>query len=380
METTGMRIGFDAKRAFFNQRGLGNYSRNTLLGLSTFFPENKYLLFSPKPCRPSLLFQPPANCAMTGPSAMLCRKFPSLWRSLGMGTSIRKYHLDLFHGLSNELPLNIRAAKTPVVVTIHDLIQCRYPQMYHWDERLTYNFKYRRSAENADLVIATSQQTKEDLIRFWKIPENKIRVVYQGCSPDYEISPPESLKQEIITKYGLPEHFLLSVGAIETRKNLLLVLQALAFGKIDIPLVICGVKTDYYHEVIHFATRHKISHQLIYLHSLPNQDLTVIYHLAEALVYPSRFEGFGIPVLEGMTSGIPVITSTQSCLPEIGGDACIYVDPDDTEAMIQAIHTVLNNQPERKRMITAGKIRSENFKPEVTTKALMNVYQEILNL
>ncbi len=372
----GIRIGFDAKRAYFNRRGLGNYARNLLQGLFTHHPEAEYLLFSPPP--KESLFEPEGNFLRISPSGIWSRRFPSAWRSLWMGREIKKHPVRIFHGLSNELPLDIDHARALTAVTVHDLIQCRYPKLYHWDERILYNLKYKQSARKADCVIATSRQTLEDLVQFWKIPAEKIRIVYQSCDPTFSQLPSPGRIPEIANQYRLPEQFLLSVGAIEERKNLLQVLQALEFGKIDIPLVVCGAKTAYYQTLQQFLSRHALQSRVFFLHSVSNQDLPVIYRLASGLVYPSRFEGFGIPVLEGMTSGIPVITSTRSCLPEIGGNACLYIDPDDTEAMIHAIRSILENEDLRKNMIREGFLRAMDFSMESTTGSLMNVYREML--
>jgi len=157
-----MRIGFDAKRAFFNRSGLGNYSRNILLSLNRFYPDNQYFLFTPP--NDGQLFSEEALTEISpqGLSAIL----PFLWRYKGLGKTAEKYHLDIFHGLSNELPRDVRHAKAKSVVTVHDTIFMRFPQWYKWHDRWLYEQKTAFACENSDVVIAVSEQTKEDLMRF----------------------------------------------------------------------------------------------------------------------------------------------------------------------------------------------------------------------
>lgn len=178
-----MKIGFDAKRAFYNTRGLGNYSRDTIRILSDKKPDNEYFLFTPKTANKIEFPFSSNNCRIIEPSAFLYKKFSSLWRTRFECTDIKRLKLDIFHGLSHELPIGIEKTKAHSVVTMHDIIFLTFPHLYTWIDRQLYIKKYLSSCWAADKIIAISEQTKADLIEFTNISEEKITVVYQGCNP-----------------------------------------------------------------------------------------------------------------------------------------------------------------------------------------------------
>jgi len=237
--------------------------------------------------------------------------------------------------------------------------------------------KARFSCNNADRVIAISEQTRDDIIEYFGTPSTKIDVVYQGCDPDfYEMrSAPE--QQRLRGMYDLPASYLLYVGTIEPRKNLLQVIKALYKGKLDIPLVVVGRATPYINEVHEYIGEHSIGN-IIFLKDVPNQDLPGIYQMAEVFIYPSRFEGFGIPILEALFSRTPVITSSGSCFDEAGGKASIYIDPDNTDEMIYAIRHILDDEKLRLEMQEKGYQHALQFKDEIIADNLMEVYKKVL--
>ena len=186
-----MRIGFDAKRAAQNRTGLGNYSRFVIRGLMESFPDNQYVAYIPNERRMQYFDEIPSRdkIKVCLPVAKVWRRLRSLWRVFGITDDIRKDGIDIFHGLSNELPLNIRKAGCKSVVTIHDLIFLHYPKYYHFIDRKIYNYKFRRACANADRVIAVSDFTKKEIVRYYGIGESKIDVVYQGCDPVFASCP-----------------------------------------------------------------------------------------------------------------------------------------------------------------------------------------------
>lgn len=371
-----MRIGFDAKRLFFNRSGLGNYSRSTVKLLSEHFKENKYLLFTPKHGNREG-FSLEDNMQVVMPSGIYS-VVPSLWRSYAMASSLRREKLDIYHGLSNELPYDIRAARCRSIVTMHDLIFVRYPELYKPADVALYKQKYGRSCRKADKIIAISQQTRDDLVELWGIPEQKIEVVYQGCNPIFYQEATPQTKAAVRTKYSLPERYILSVGSIEERKNLLLTVQAMAMGKIDIDLVACGKHTPYADRVMNYAQQAGIAHRVHMLHNVNFEDLPAIYQMGCVMVYASIFEGFGIPILEGFNSGVPVITSQGGVFPETGGDAAMYVDPQSVDSMINAIRTVTENSALREEMITKGYAYRERFREHHIAENMMRVYRDVM--
>jgi glycosyltransferase involved in cell wall biosynthesis len=309
----------------------------------------------------------------------------SLWRVWGVTADLTEDGVQLFHGLSNELPLNIHKAKgVKSVVTIHDLIFMRYPQYYNPIDRWIYRYKFRRACELADCVIAVSECTKRDIMRFFGTPEDKIAVVYQGCDERFRQPVTDNIIKEVRARYQLPEHFILYVGTIEERKNLLLLAQALEIlgrertRESDLHVVAVGRRTPYAERIDAFIAAHHLTSRFRMISNVTYADLPAFYQLAEVFVYPSRFEGFGIPILEALCSGTPAIGCTGSCLEEAGGTSSLYVHPDDASALAAAIDRVLTDKTLRDKMIADGHRWAEHFKAETLTQQLMNVYRCVL--
>jgi glycosyltransferase involved in cell wall biosynthesis len=372
-----VKIGFDAKRAVRNHTGLGNYSRYVIEILSKYYPDNQYILFAPEQRQNSRLktILLRTNISFVFPDG-ISRMFSSLWRISGIKKDIRKNNVVIYHGLSNELPIGInRTGGVTSVVTIHDLIFLRYPEYYKPIDRAIYRFKFGLACRNADKIIAVSECTKRDIVSFFRIPEEKITVVYQGCHPAYGAEVSEERKTAVIGKYGLPPRFLLNVGSIESRKNLRLAVKALKNIPDDIHLVAVGKATPYQREVEMYAVKSGLRQRLHLLNSVTFEELPVIYRLASVFVYPSFFEGFGIPVIEALSSGVPVIAATGSCLEEAGGPGSIYVNPNDETELSKQIMTVLTDRELTETMIESGKEYVKRFSEKTIASAIMNVYE-----
>ena len=385
-----MRIGFDAKRAAQNATGLGNYSRFVIRILNNFFPDDEQVLYVPNPKKTQHLDKVTANGNdndINGKNVTKIR-FPqriwkrlrSLWRVWGITSDLKRDRIDIFHGLSNELPLNIRKAKCRSVVTIHDLIFLHYPKYYHWIDRKIYDFKFRRACSNADRVIAVSEFTKREIMEYYGTPEAKIDVVYQGCDSVFWAAVHRELLSLAARRYSLPQQFILYVGSIEERKNLMLVAKAIASrpSAFSHKIVAVGKRTPYVDEIRDYLEANGIADRMLFFHKVPFADLPSFYRLADAFVYPSRIEGFGIPMLEAISSGLPAIGCTGSCLEEAGGPHCIYVDPDDAQAMSAALCRVVSDKELRETMIREGYKYARNFTDEVLAGKVHETYSSIL--
>lgn len=364
-----MKIAFDAKRFFHNTSGLGNYSRDLVRILAKYFPENEYILLNKNKSErgSDILENPGVYFVETSKGTMS--------RQLKMGKDAQKLNADIFHGLSGELPLKWDKKPIKKIVTIHDLIFVRYPQYYSFFDRKIHFWKFRKAANSADKIIAISEQTKRDIIQFLKIPESKIEVIYQGCHKAFKEQQSEEFIQKTKKKYSLPEKFILNVGTIEDRKNLLNIVKALK--DTNIPLVVVGKKTKYFRKVEQFVLQHKISVQ--FLEGVSMDELAVIYKLADIFVYPSFFEGFGIPVIEALFSKTVVITSNTSCLPEAGGPDSVYVDPKNHLDIQSKIKFLWDNESERKRRADKGFEFVQKFSDEPIAHDLMNLYRKIIS-
>jgi glycosyltransferase involved in cell wall biosynthesis len=369
-----MKIGFDAKRTFFNRAGLGNYSRNVLNALSLYYPQHQYYLYSPR--NKQQLYYPGSNQQVILPQNGW-RKFPSLWRSFKIASLTKKHKLDIYHGLSHELPTGIQHKSCKTVVTIHDLIFIRYPEFYRFIDRQIYFRKFKQACRNADKVIAISEQTKSDIQEFFHIEESKIEVIYQPIHQRFFNPILEDDAQMVRCKYQLPIDFILSVGTIERRKNLLSILEAMVTENLDYPLLVIGRPTSYINDVKAYIAKHP-NLKVIFLHDIADDELNAIYRMAKILIYPSVFEGFGLPVAEALACGTPVITSNISSMPEAGGDAAILIQPDSAEEIGLAMRHLLSDNDFYQRKVEESKIQAQQFTPAKAAKQLIQLYKSIL--
>ncbi len=372
-----MRIGYDAKRAFNNYSGLGNYSRYIISNICRFYPENDYFLYTPSITDPNL-FHEPEGTTIKLPKTAIGKYSRSYWRSFRLTHWLGDDAVDIFHGLSNEIPYGIHRTMIRSVITIHDLIFLEHPELYKPFDRYLYKKKVQYGARNVNRIIAVSEQTKQDIIRFLNVDKSRIRVVYQGCHRQfYNRVSPEAL-QYTRHQFALPGKYLLYVGTIEERKNLLKIVEALHQGEIDIPLVVVGRKTAYFNQVKSYIEKNRMKH-IHFLDQVQVSDLPAIYQGASGFIYPSSYEGFGIPILEALNSGIPVITSSGGCLEETAGKGGLLINPNDREQMIDAIRQVLEDSDLRDRLVREGGAHAIKFREEQTIPALYKVYLECMH-
>jgi glycosyltransferase involved in cell wall biosynthesis len=373
-----MRIGFDAKRAFYNRSGLGNYSRDTIRSLHQLFPEHEYFQYTPGITNSPAWQSSNQNLHICTPSSFYSKMGKAFWRSFMLNGQLKTDRIEVFHGLSNELPNNIKKSGIKSVVTIHDLIFMRHPEWYKPVDRMIYRKKFFYSSHIADRVVAVSQQTKSDLISFFGIEEQKIQVIYQGCDAAFKTTADAKEKQLIHDKWNLPAEYVLYVGMVEERKNLLNIVKAIHQAKIMIPLIVIGRQTTYAGKVHDYIRAQAMKH-IYFLDEVPVTDLPGIYQMASVFIYPSLFEGFGIPVLEALYSGVPVITSKGGCFSEVGGEKSIYIDPVNLEEIGSALKKVLSDSKQREDMKNAGYSHAQQFSGENNAKQLMTLYTELTN-
>ena len=376
-----MNIGFDGKRAFHNFRGLGNYSRNLIQGLSKTYPENRYFAFTPKFTDPRALAwqKNVAEIEIIQPQGFLLKNIPALWRSQYMVKDLLVNNIDLYHGLHHELPVGISESGIKSIVTVHDVLFLRFPQFHSKINRIIYKRKLELSCKAADVVIAISEQTKQDLIDFLQVPAEKIRVVYQSCELGFFDVILDEQISETKKKYKLPEKYLLYVGALTPSKNLENLLQA--YNKIqneqpDVHLVLAGIG-GLEQTLKQQSADWGIANKVHFPGFIDNTDLPALFKGATIFVFPSLFEGFGIPIIEALASGVPVITSTDSCFAEAGGPDSRYVNPQDVEALFVEMKKLLNSAGLREEMISRGKEYVKQFHPLETTQNMMSFYEEL---
>jgi glycosyltransferase involved in cell wall biosynthesis len=352
-------------------QGLGTTAVFVIEALAS--SDHSCFLYSPK--KPSADIPMPSNVIFRHPRP---GQWGGFWRSRGILEDLMRDRIDLFHGLSNELPVGIKSSKIKSVVTIHDLIFLRYPQYYPWVDRAIYKLKFRYACQHADRIIAISEQTKKDIISFFGIPESRIEVVYQDCNNLFKKQYESHQKMAVKARYNLPGEYLLNVGTIEDRKNLLLVVQALRALPPEISLVVVGKDTPYARLVKKYVQEQNLSERVHFLKNVAYTDLPLIYQQARIFVYPSRFEGFGIPIIEALHSGVPVIAATGSCLEEAGGPGSIYIDPDNVNGLTDIIRMLWTDESQRSGMIISGMEHVRQFSSERIARRLTDIYTQVL--
>lgn len=370
-----MKIGFDGKRITQNFTGLGNYCRYVLKVLAGNHPENQYQVFASKASPASEGLERFDSIEFKYPQKHFSGSY---WRSFGVVKNLKAEEIDLYHGLSNEIPFGLRKQGIPSVVSIHDLIFYRFPQYYPWFDRKIYEYKMRYAADHADKIIAISERTKADLINLFNVEQSRIEVIYQNCDPAFRNKITGTEKQRIRSVYNLPENFLLNVGTIETRKNVLLAVQAIQELDADIQLIIIGKDTPYSEKVRDYVSKHGLNNRVHFLKNVSFNDLPGIYQMADLFLFPSEYEGFGIPVVEALSSGVPVIAARGSCLEEAGGVGSIYINPKDSSELALQIKKILNDPEKRHNMIKAGLEHLEQFSDRKIAGQLTNLYQNII--
>ncbi len=381
-----MKIGYDAKRVFQNFTGLGNYSRTLLHTMAKYYPENDYYLFTPKLNDNTRVqeFLKTDKYIIHSPQKGF-KFFRSLWRSMGISFLLESGNIDIYHGLSHELPFFL-PKKIKTVVTIHDLIHLRYPSQYRWFDRQIFTLKSKYACKVADVIVAISEQTKRDIVAFYKIDERKIRVIYQSCHEQYyrdAINPVfENSKKDAINRVPtFPQRYILYVGTVNERKNALTLIQA--FEKIkdrtDADLLIIGGGSEYYSKVKAYVNENNLSSRIHLKPVVDFAEMPQIYRNAEIFAHPSVFEGFGIPIIEALYCGVPVVCSEGSCFPEAAGKYSKFVEPFNVDSWAETLLELLNNPSEQKKMREEGLKFVQKFNEDVIAKQWNVLYNSLLN-
>ena len=367
-----MRIGYDAKRLFHNASGLGNYSRDLLGILAKSIPENKHFLYNPKKATLNR-WKPLVNTFEKQPKG-IWQNLHAFWRQGPIVHQLKKDNIDLYHGLSGELP---KGLKTPSVVTVHDLIFYRYPKLYNPIDVYIHKRKVNHAVRAATKVVAISEQTKADIIQFTGISESKIEVIYQGCHPIFKNVLSEDDKNNIRKKYQLPEKFVLYVGTLEDRKNALSIAKALK--NTTQHMVFVGKVKSHGEKLKTYVADNKMQDRVAFIKNVSIEDLSGVYQCATVFCYPSFFEGFGIPIIEALYSGVPVITTKGGCFSEAGGPSSIYINPHsetELQTAVKSLYAESNNS--RKKRTESGLNYVQKFNDDLLAKQWNRLYKSLL--
>ncbi len=375
-----MRIGFDLRPFLKEETGVGIYFKNLLLSLSQIDQNNTYFLFSA-----SLKDRFPSS-KVPPFSEMRFKDFPLpvklmnfLWNKLTWPP------LDYFFGQSLDLthspsPL-ILPTRGKKVVTVHDLFFMDFPYLVNWETRRHFRRKIATSLLRADGIITVSQFTRNQLLAKVALDERKVRVIYHGLDPLFrsEISPEEINKAR--GKFSLPSIFILFVGGLEPRKNLLNLIQAIRIIHTKhekVPLVIAGPQGFHQKELERKIRENGLNTWVKMIGYVPVEELRMIYRLATVFAFPSFCEGFGLPLLEAMASGLPIAASRATAIPEIAQDAALYFNPEEPEDMADKLILIMKNKELSQSLKAKGKKRVMNFDWKVSAVETLRFYQAMV--
>jgi glycosyltransferase involved in cell wall biosynthesis len=375
-----MRIGINAHLLSsvptYRSAGVSHSIYHLISGLAAFDQQNEYVIFGNEAHLAPLLSH--ADNFEICPSPWPTNKPLSrvAFEQTMLSYLIKKYRLDFFHAPVNVLPL---VSSCPGVVTIHDLAFIRYPEYFIHAKRLYQQFFTARSAHKARLVIAVSEATKRDLIDYFHIDPDNILVCYNTVDPDFRpITDEASLAAFRLCRH-LPDRFLFYIGTLEPRKNLIMLVEAFEclhrVYQLPQRLVIAGAKGWLFDELFARVKDLGLEKDIIFPGFLPQEELLWWYNAADLFVYPSLYEGFGLPVVEALACGVPVVTSNISSLPEIGGDAVMVANPHDPRDFARKIYTVLTDTALATQLRHRGVSHAQKFSILSTTKQIMHAYE-----
>lgn len=373
-----MRIGIDATAIPPRRTGAGNYIFQLIKNLTTIDKKNSYIIFA-KPVHVAEWKIEQANFHFV--IAQLHNRAKRLaWEQTGLPILASRYKLDLLHSPHYTIPLSL-ACKS--VVTFHDMIFFLYPEMYGRFRQQFFTTMMRLSARRANAILTDSQSTADDLHQILGTPENKIFPVLLACDKNYQPVTDLTQVEQICASYGLPSNqYFLYVGVLEPRKNIPVLLQSLR-NLLDHgfkhSLVITGKKGWMFDEIFATVKRLQLDSHVIFTGYVPEEHLPYLYTGCTASIYPSLYEGFGMPVLEALACGSPVITSNISSMPEITADAALLVDPRSVDQLTAAMERMLSEGGLREKMKNQALARAAKFSWEKTAQETLEIYSSTVD-
>ncbi len=382
-----MRIGIDYTAAAHQRAGIGRYARGLVGALAELDADVQFVLLVAGRGAPHAPGESQQLDATVGDNFHIRdlplseRMWTIIWHRLRLPLPVDLFTgpVDVFHSPDYVLP-HVRRGKA--VVTIHDLSFLRYPEGAEPKLRRYLAKAVPRAVRRAELVLADSENTRNDIIELLGTSPEKVEVLYPGVDGSFRPVQDEGLLSRARAVYGLDFPFILTVGTLEPRKNHVLLLDAYAVLReiSDVPhkLAIAGGRGWLYEGVFRRVEELSLERDVIFLGFVPDEDLPAVYSLADIFVFPSLYEGFGLPTLEAMACGTPVVASRSSSLPEVVGDAGLMVPPDNPTALAGTIRKVLNDQDLRQDLIERGVSQAQKFTWRRTGRRLLALYRSLL--
>jgi glycosyltransferase involved in cell wall biosynthesis len=372
-----MRIGIDAHAIGSQTAGNETYIKNLVEALAAIDTENEYVLFFTRPEAADAWrgrFRNVRVCLVRPHTRYLRIPFSlplAAWRT----------GVDLLHVQYVAPPI----CPCPVVATIHDLSFEHLPQLYTPRERWLFKLAIGYTARRAARILTVSEYSARDLLATYRLPPERVVVTPEGVSALFAPVRDPARLQAVRRRYGIAREYILSVGSLQPRKNLVRLIRAYVNlrrrdEEWDHQLVIVGKKGWLYQDIFRAARQSPFGEDILFTGYVPEEDLPALYSGATVFVYPSLFEGFGLPVLEAMACGVPVITSNSSSLPEVVGEAALLVDPYDERALEVALQNVVWNAELRRELSERGMRRARHFSWTRTAELTLRVYEDVVRL
>ncbi len=366
-----MRIGIDARMLAYRRGGIASYISHLLPELAGIDSDTDYLILrsrmDPTEREAGGNFR---RAAVWTP----CHHRLERWT---LGIEVSRLWLDLLHS-PDFIPPAFGARR--FVVTIHDLNFLYYPQFLTRESRRYYNRQIEWAVRRADHILADSEATRTDLVTLLNVPPEKVTTVHLAADPAFRPLPAVQVAATL-SRYGLDRGYLLFVGTLEPRKNLPGLLMAyrilLDRKEADVPLVLVGGRGWLYEEIFAQVERLRLADRVRFLHNVPNEDLPALYNGAVLLAAPSFYEGFGLPPLEAMACGTPVVVSDRGSLPEVVGDAGVQVEPDEPERIAEGMAMVLRDPALGASLREAGLVQAARFTWQETARSTWEVYRRV---
>ncbi len=376
------RIGFDAVRALRNDTGLGNYARGVLRALHQVEPSLDLLLCTPRPPTAAYRALPGELDAgvLLPPRWARAALGRAMWRTWRLGRAAAARGVELYHGLTHEMPRDLPATGVPSVVTVHDVLYHSHPEFFPAADRRSYAWRYGWSIEHTDLIVAVSAATRDALLAAYPVPSSRIAVIPPPRDPRFAIPVPAAERLAVLARHGLPPRYLLSVGTLEERKNHAALVAAVA--RLDPgttpPLLLVGRDRGMARKLTFLASALHVAERVLIRTDVPAAHLPAVVQGAALFLFPSRAEGFGMPIVEAMSAGVPVIASDTPALAEAGGPATVYIPAADVVSLAAAIRLVLDDPDHAAAMAAAGRRYVARFDGSTLAPMLLHVYDAVL--
>ena len=368
-----MKVGITAEALNIGGTGIRTYTYNLIKNLNEVNKCHISLVES----KNDIIFPHLNKIIIPNPLNKISKLY--LWHPyLSIKLNSRNYNLDIIHSL-NQGPAFFKLKRQKYIITVHDILPIVFPEVRPFDVYLVYKFLLPKTLKNADKIITDSNSTKKDLIHYFNVPEEKIKVILLAADEKFQPLNDEETK-EVKQKYHLNFPFILYLGGLAAHKNISTLIKAfytLKKKKFQHKLVITGKKRWKYNEIFETIDKLNLQKDVIFTGCVLDEDLPALYNAADLFVYPSLYEGFGLPPLEAMVCGTPVITSNTSSLPEVVGDAGIMVDPFDVDGLAKAMYEVLTDDGLRDDMIKKGLERAKMFSWEKCARETLGIYEEV---